>query len=306
VLSRQAVSAPRPVIPGVTYLITRRCSERRFFLRPAPEVNALILYCLALTATRYGIALHAFGVLSNHYHLVVTDPRGLLPLFMHDFNVLVARALNARYAHFEALWASGTYSVVELTSSEAILEKIAYVLANPVSAGLVGRSDLWPGVISRPLDLGAPPRLVPRPPLFFRHEGSKVLPPAVPLALAVPPGFEPLPLDEVRALAATRLAEHEERARRERQGRPFLGRRGVLRQRVFDRPGDHEPHFGLNPRVAGRDRWNRIAALGHLRSFLAAYRRAWEQFKTGFRAVVFPAGTWKLRHELGVLCEAPS
>jgi hypothetical protein len=80
----------------------------------------------------------------------------------------------------------------------------------------------------------------------------------------------------------------------------------VLRQRVFARPGAREPHFELNPRVAGRDRWKRIEALGRLRSFRTAYRQAWALFKAGLRAVVFPAGTWKLRRELGVWCEAPS
>ena len=305
-LPRQGVSTPRRVIPGATYLVTRRCSERRFFLRPGPEVDAIILYCLALAADRHGILLHAYVVLSNHYHCILTDPRGVLPLFEHDFDLLVARALNARYAHFEAFWASGTYSAVVLTDRDAVLEKIAYVLANPVSAGLVCRSDLWPGLISRPQDIGAAPRVVPRPPHFFRQEGSNALPAQVTLALAVPPGFEDLPLEEVRAVVAARASEHEERARRERQGRPFLGRRAVLQQRVTDRPGDHEPHFGLNPRVAGRDKWKRIEALARLRSFVAAYRRAWEQLKAGFRVAVFPAGTWKLRRELGVWCEAPS
>ena len=305
-LLRLGVSTPRRVTPGATYLVTRRCSERRFFLRPGPEVNAIILYCLALAATRHGILLHSYGVLSNHYHFVLTDPRGVLPLFAHDFDLLVARALNARHGHFEAFWASGTYSAVELTDRDAVLEKIAYVLANPVSAGLVCRSDLWPGLLSRPSDIGAPPRVVPRPPQFFRQEGANALPAEVTLELVVPPGFEELPLEEVRALVTARLAEHEERARREHQGRPFLGRRGVLQQRVADRPGDHEPHFELNPRVAGRDKWKRIEALGRLRAFIAAYRHAWEQLKAGFRAAVFPAGTWKLRRELGVWCEAPS
>jgi putative transposase len=300
------VSSPRRVIPGATYLVTRRCSERRFFLRPDPEVDAIILYCLALAAERNGILLHAFVVLSNHYHFILTDPRGVLPLFEHHFDMLLARALNARYGRFENFWAPGTYSAVVLTDRDAVLEKIAYVLANPVSAGLVSRSDLWPGLISRPSDIGAPPRVVPRPPQFFRQAGANSLPAAVPLALVVPPCCEDLPVEEVRALVAARLAEHEDGARAERQGRPFLGRRGVLRQRVFDRPGDHEPHFELNPRVAGRDKWKRIEALARLRSFLAAYRHAWEQFKSGFRSVVFPAGTWKLRRELGVWCEAPS
>jgi putative transposase len=306
VLFRESVSAPRRVISGTTYLVTRRCSERRYFLRPDPEVNAIVLYCLARAAERYGILLHAYVVLSNHYHFILTDPRGVLPLFEHDFDLLMARALNARYGHFEAFWASGTYSAVVLTDRDAVLEKIAYVLANPVSAGLVCRSELWPGLISRPGDIGAAPLVVKRPPQFFRQEGAKVLPAEVTLALVVPPCLEDLPVEEVRALVAARLADHEERARQERQGRPFLGRRGVLRQRVADRPGDHEPHFELNPRVAGRDKWKRIEALGRLRSFRSSYRQAWEQFRAGLRGAVFPAGTWKLRRELGVWCEAPS
>jgi REP element-mobilizing transposase RayT len=297
---------PRCVIPGATYLVTRRTSERRFFLRPDPEVDAIILYCLALAAYDFGILLHAFVVLSDHYHFILTDPRGVLPLFEHRFNLLVARALNARYGRFESFWAPGSYSAVRLTDPDAVLEKIAYALANPVAGGLVSRSAEWPGLISRPSDIGAPPRLVPRPPQFFRQEGARALPAAVPLQLVVPPGFEHLPLAEVQTLVATRLAEHEERARRERQGRPCLGAAAVLRQRVFDRPGDHEPRFELNPRVAGRDKWTRIEALGRLRGFRRAYRQAWALLKSGFRAAVFPAGTWKLRWELGVWCEAPS
>jgi REP element-mobilizing transposase RayT len=297
---------PRCVIPGDTYLVTRRTSERRFFLRPDPEVDAIILYCLALAAHDYGILLHAFVVLSNHYHFILTDPRGVLPLFEHRFNLLVARALNARYGRFENFWAPGSYSAVRLTDPDAVLEKIAYALANPVAAGLVSRSEEWPGLTSQPSDIGAAPRMVPRPPQFFRQEGVSALPAAVPLQLVVPPGFEELPLEEVRALVATRLAAHEERARQERQGRPFLGRHGVLRQRHLDQPVGGEPHFELNPRVAGRDKWKRIEALGRLRAFRRAYREAWEQLRAGFRAVVFPAGTWKLHRELGVWCEAPS
>jgi REP element-mobilizing transposase RayT len=300
------MSAPRCVKPGTTYLVTRRCSERRFFLRPSPEVNAIILYCLALTASRYGIALHAYVVLSNHYHFILTDTRGLLPLFVHDFDLLVARALNARYAHFEAFWGSGTYSAVELTDADAVLEKIAYVLANPVSAGLVAHREQWPGLISQPSDIGAPPRVVQRPRQFFRQRGTRALPAEVTLPLVVPPGFEALPLEEVRTRVAARAAEHEERARRERRGRPFVGPKGVLRQRVFDRPGDHEPHFGLNPHVAGRDKWTRVEALGRLRAFRHAYRLAWQQLKASGRAVLFPLGTWKLSRELCVPCEAPS
>jgi putative transposase len=300
------MSRPRCVLPGTSYLLTRRCSEGRFFLRPSPEVNDLIRYCLARAATRFGIALHAFCFLSNHFHLIVTDCLGQLPLFMHDLDLLLARALNAHHGHFESLWAPGTYSAVVLTTADSILDKMAYTLANPVAAGLVARADLWPGVISRPADLGAPAQLVARPAEFFRRTGPQALPAQVPLALVPPPGFTDVPLADLREVVAQRLAAHEDRARQGRRGRPFRGRRLILRQSVFARPRERDPHFGLNPRVAGRERSPRRAHLLGLRRFLDAYRHAWTQLKTGVRDAVFPAGTWLLRRQLQVPCAAPS
>src|SRR5512143_1941609 len=122
------MSRPRCVLPGVTYLLSRRCSEGRFFLRPSAAVNAIVRYCLALAAERFGIVLHAFAFLSNHYHLVATDLSGQLPLFMHDLDLLLARALNALHGHFENFWAPGTYSEVALTTADTVLEKMAYTL----------------------------------------------------------------------------------------------------------------------------------------------------------------------------------
>jgi hypothetical protein len=59
------VTAPRRILPGASYLLTRRCSERRFFLRPSRRTNELFLYVLALAVSRYGMLVHAFCVLSN-------------------------------------------------------------------------------------------------------------------------------------------------------------------------------------------------------------------------------------------------
>ena len=51
-----------------------------------------------------------------------------------------------------------------------------------------------------------------------------------------------------------------------------------------------EPRRGLNPRVACRDKWKRIEAIGRLKVFLADYRKAWRAFKAGARDVVLAAG----------------
>ncbi|MBK6848690.1 MAG: hypothetical protein IPG96_14555 [Proteobacteria bacterium] len=62
------MSLPRPVIAGETLLVTRRCVQRQFLLRPSATVNGIIGYCLAVAAERYGVRVHAFCVLSNHLH----------------------------------------------------------------------------------------------------------------------------------------------------------------------------------------------------------------------------------------------
>jgi hypothetical protein len=59
------MTAPRQVLEGTTYLVTRRTSERRCFLRPSKEINAIFGYLLASISERYGVLVHAVCVLSN-------------------------------------------------------------------------------------------------------------------------------------------------------------------------------------------------------------------------------------------------
>jgi putative transposase len=66
------MSLPRQVIPGADYMITRRCSERRFILRPDAATNNAFIYCLALAARRAKrevllvVAMSTIVVTSNH------------------------------------------------------------------------------------------------------------------------------------------------------------------------------------------------------------------------------------------------
>ena len=49
------MTAPRQVIPGSPYLVTRRCTQRQLLLRPDPIVNQVLRFCLAVAAERHGI-----------------------------------------------------------------------------------------------------------------------------------------------------------------------------------------------------------------------------------------------------------
>jgi REP element-mobilizing transposase RayT len=299
-LSRH-MTPPRQVLAGTTYLITRRCSERRFFLRPSPVTNAIFLYVLAVAARRYRVAIHAFCVLSNHYHLLLTDPCAELPRFMQYLDSLVARATNASLGRWEGFWSSDvSYSAVSHGATGDIAHKAAYVLANPVSAGLVRSAREWPGLWTAPEQLGTATLVVPRPDVFFRPDGD--MPAVAELTLTTPAGFASA--EEFQAVVAAAAQELEDASHRNvaHAKRGFLGRARVLAQKPFARPAPDEPHRRLNPRVAARDKWKRAEVLSRLMEFLRAYRAAWADRRAGIRDVVFPAGTYLLRIQHGVCC----
>src|SRR5512133_64478 len=288
------MTPPRRVLPGTTYLVTRRCSERRFFLKPSRLTNDIFLYVLAIAAQRYGVLVHAFCVLSNHCHLIVTDEEGRLPAFMQYLDSLVARAVNASIGHFESFWATdGSYSAVEPLGPADILAKTAYVLANPVAAGLVQRGTEWPGLWTSPDQIGTATLSARKPERFFAPKSY--LPAVAELELTVPRGFPSAA--EFRSLVSAALSELEEKHHQETASkkRRFLGVARVLAQNPFARPPPGEPRFELKPRIAARDKWRRIEGLFRLKSFEQAYRQAWVERRSGAPNVLFPAGTYLLR-----------
>jgi REP element-mobilizing transposase RayT len=289
------MTLPRQVLPGTTYLVTRRCSERRFFLKPTQTTTEIFLYVLAVAAKRHDILVHAACALSNHCHLVVTDTKGELPKFMQYLDSLVARAVNASIGRFEGFWASdGSYSAVEPLDPSDVVGKLAYVLGNPVAAGLVRRGSQWPGLWTAPEQIGAGSITARKPKVFFNP--NSYMPATVELELTIPPHFASAA--EFRAAVTTELRAIEEK----HQGRRFLGVARVLAQSPFARPRSGEPRFELNPRIAARDKWRRIEGLQRLTAFVEEYRRAWAALRAGAASVIFPAGTYLLRVLHGVQC----
>jgi putative transposase len=294
---------PRRIVPGTTYLLTRRCTQRRFMLVPRGIVPSLFGYCVALAAERHGILVHAVTCMSNHWHAVVTDPHGRIPDFSRDVHSLSARALNAHLGRWEALWSSQRLSLVELVDAPDVWDKLVYTLTNPVEAGLVARSAEWPGLRTRPIDVTREPRVFKRPRTrFFRHSG---LPTKVQLQLTVPPLLEPCDAHALAQELQERVTAREAaiRDKREAAGRGFMGAHDIKRQRRDAHPKTHEFRRGRHPVVASRDRTRRLGALERLRRFRDAYRAALERWRQHTGPVRFPEGTYKMREYPGVVSD---
>jgi putative transposase len=283
-------------------MITRRCSERRFFLRPDPETNNAFIYCLAIAAEKYGVKVIFTATMSNHHHTGVVDVDGNLPDFLAHFHKLVAKHQNALRGRWEAMWAAEQTSAVELVQPEDVFEKMIYALVNPVADHLVERVHHWPGVNSLAATLAGTPLVAKRPKTFFRPDGDT--PSAVSLSLFVPPELatDSGPPFIERLEERIRAAENAAATERERTGQRIVGRAAVRAQHWNDSPRSREPRRGLDPRVACKNTWRRVEALARNKVWLESYRRARAAFVAGVEAA-FPAGTFWLRRYVGVTCD---
>lgn len=283
------MSLPRRVLPNQTYLVTRRCLGRHFLLRPDDSLNNAFVYCLALAAKKHEVAVHALCAMSNHYHLVITDTQGRLPDFMAWFNRQLAMCVKRLRRWDEVVWEPNVaYSAVELGGPSEVLDKVAYVLLNPVSAALVRSAERWPGAVSTLEVVRRGSMDAKRPAVWFKDNA----PERVRLGLSVPPcvsdhaGY----VQGLDTFVTHRLGQL--RAELGRQGRRCLGRARVRQTGVTERPTTKKPRFGCSPTFSALTGAAWRAAAERLRAFRLAYREAYRVWRSGQRSVEFPAGTW--------------
>jgi putative transposase len=92
---------------------------------------------LAEAATDYGCAIHAYVLMTNHVHLLVT-PRNeeSLPRAMQSLGRRYVRYVNAAYGRTGTLW-EGRYRAAPIDSEAYFLACCRYIELNPVRSGMV-------------------------------------------------------------------------------------------------------------------------------------------------------------------------
>jgi putative transposase len=297
------MSTPRQIIPGRTYLVTRRVTQRQFLLRPGGDINEAFPYLLGVTAARFGISVHGWIVMSNHIHYLVTDHLGNLPAFLAFFHGMLARLVNSIHGRWENMWASEPTCAVWLIEAADRFDKLIYVLTNPVKDHLVERASDWPGPTSFEQHMTGVATTFQRPRGFFRDKGPMLE--EVTLRAEKLPGFEHLSDEEWARKIGDAVADVEASARAERieTRRPALGREGVLRAAPTDTSSTPEPRRNLRPHLACLTESVRRAALWALRAFRRAHREARKIWLTGDHTVVFPLGTYAFKL-LGACCDS--
>lgn len=107
--------------------------DRRFYLN-----------CLSESAALRGCSIHAYVLMSNHVHLLVTPqkPRAIGAM-MQDIGRKYVRILNALHGRTGTLW-EGRFKSSLIDSERYLLACHRYIEQNPVRAGMVSSAAEFP------------------------------------------------------------------------------------------------------------------------------------------------------------------
>jgi len=137
--------------PGALYHVTSRGNEKKEIFFEDSD-RAKFLSSLEEYHHRYGILIHSYVLMSNHYHLIMETPQGDLLKVMHGLNSGYTGYINRKYNRSGHLF-QGRYKAILVEKEAYLLELSRYVHLNPVRAGIVKEvSDyLWssyPGFVN--------------------------------------------------------------------------------------------------------------------------------------------------------------
>ena len=110
----------RIVYEGAFYHITARGNERKNIFRSRKDYEKFLSY-LTDSVHKFGMVLHAFVLMTNHYHLIVESPKASLSSFMHALNSAYTTYFNIKRKRAGHLF-QGRYKAFVVDADHYLLE----------------------------------------------------------------------------------------------------------------------------------------------------------------------------------------
>jgi REP element-mobilizing transposase RayT len=127
--------------PGAFYHVTSRGNERKDIYRSLRDREKFLEY-LESASVRYRACIHAYCLMSNHFHLLVETPQGNLSAIMQHVNGAYTNYHNTKRRRSGHLL-QGRYKAILVERDEYALELSRYIHLNPVRAKVVGRPEAY-------------------------------------------------------------------------------------------------------------------------------------------------------------------
>lgn len=134
---------PRLTVAGYPHHIIQRGNNRQAIVQDDEDREALLGLVTEL-ARKHRVALHAWVLMDNHFHLLATpETADGVPLWMQDLGRSYVRRFNNRHRRTGTLW-EGRYKSTLVQTESYLLSCMAYIELNPVRAGMVSDPREYP------------------------------------------------------------------------------------------------------------------------------------------------------------------
>ena len=127
---------PRLTLPGYPHHVIQRGNNRQAIFASQADYQTL-LNLLLENAQKFKVAIHAYVLMPNHFHLLATpETSDGLPQMMQAVGRRYVRWFNDAQGRSGTLW-EGRYKSTVIDTDQYLLTCMAYMDLNPVRAGLV-------------------------------------------------------------------------------------------------------------------------------------------------------------------------
>lgn len=133
----------RLTLPDYPHHVIQRGNNRQA-IADTPADYRRLLAVLEENADKFQVAIHAYVLMSNHFHLLATPSTvDGLPKMMQAVGRSYVRYFNATQQRTGTLW-EGRYKSTVIQSERYLLACMVYIDLNPVRAGMVMRAQDYP------------------------------------------------------------------------------------------------------------------------------------------------------------------
>lgn len=134
---------PRLTLPGYPHHVIQRGNNRQAIFSSVADYETL-LRLLDENARKFEVAIHAYVLMGNHFHLLATPQTADgLPQMMQAVGRRYVRYFNDVQQRSGTLW-EGRYRSTLIQAERYLLACMAYIDLNPVRAGLVAHARDYP------------------------------------------------------------------------------------------------------------------------------------------------------------------
>lgn len=133
---RRMARQPRLTVPGYPHHIIQRGNNRQpIFIDKADDEHLLEL--LQVHSKQFGVAIHAYVLMGNHFHLLATPTTDKgVPQMMQAVGRAYVRWFNVRHGRTGTMW-EGRYRSTLIQAERYLLACMVYIELNPVRAGML-------------------------------------------------------------------------------------------------------------------------------------------------------------------------